>query len=167
MWKFIGALSGAGLFVALAATVDARQPIASASSVGAGADVPSAVVCEEQSASVGQGDWIFGSRRDPVNDIYALVSDPAETCLHPDVRAAAGYDPSKSSCYVMRRIGTGDADLPMACTERHEGGEDGVTALQCSGWETHVTAMVDGGFSLTIGSNVETARQSRGVCNAM
>ncbi|MEM9783222.1 MAG: hypothetical protein AAF899_12190 [Pseudomonadota bacterium] len=168
MWKVLGGVCGAGLFVALSLTVDVRQSAATAIIEQHDDALPAAVVCEEQSASVGKGDWIFGSRRDPVTDIYALVGDPAQSCHHPDVRAAAGYDRPGGSCYLLRRIGTGDADLQMSCTERHDPFSDGdVTALQCSGWETRVTAMVDGGFSMTIAGDVDSVRQSRGVCNAM
>ncbi|MEO0760455.1 MAG: hypothetical protein AAFZ09_01390 [Pseudomonadota bacterium] len=169
MWKIGAAAAISAGYIFITAAVDARQVTMQASAdalEGAGA---AALVCEEQSVSIGSGNWLFGSQRDPLTDVYAIVSDPAGTCRHPDVRAAAGYEPGHRACYLMRNMATGDADLPLSCAERVDpiASDDDVDVLRCSGWNTRMTAMVDGGFSMTTGADPETQRSSRGVCSAL
>ncbi|MEM6423423.1 MAG: hypothetical protein AAF698_12575 [Pseudomonadota bacterium] len=169
MWKVIVAAIGVAGFAGAAMSVDARQGTASRV-LEAAADGSAALLCEEQNASVASGNWIFGSRRDSMRDVYALVTDPSGACNHPDVQQAAGFEDEGGSCYILRRIGTGDPDLPMSCVERNAGtaGAAGVSVLECSGWGSRLNAMVDGGFSLAIeATETLEARTSHGVCSAL
>ncbi|MEL7347326.1 MAG: hypothetical protein AAFV96_08325 [Pseudomonadota bacterium] len=170
MWKQALALVGVLGFVGGSMAVDARQTVTASLDEVAAVGAPAALLCEEQSATLGEGDWIFGSRRDPLTDVYALVSDPSGACDHPDVRRAAGYDAEGGSCYILRTIGTGEPDRPMSCLERAAGGdrENGVALLECSGWDMRLNAMVDGGFAMASSASADLeARSSRGVCSAL
>lgn len=113
-------------------------------------------------------DRISGSTRPDFTDQFALVSDPADTCLHPDVRAAAGYENTQGSCYVLRAIGAGVADHPLSCIESHSGDPaEGapVASLRCSGWQMRVNAQVGGGFSTHLDAEAEGfTRSGHGTC---
>lgn len=91
MWKQIIAGAGAAGFVLLSIGVEARQAVHGLDRGVAAAEDAVALTCEEQTASIGKGNWIFGSRRDRLTDRYTLLADPAQTCAHTDVAAAARY----------------------------------------------------------------------------
>ncbi|MEL6479808.1 MAG: hypothetical protein AAFU72_05345 [Pseudomonadota bacterium] len=149
MWKQTVSVSAVTGFVFLAVSVDARQQATDLDDLRA-AVPPTALLCEEQSASLRDADTLFSATRPDFTDQFALVSDPSQTCRHPDVQAAAGYETSSGSCYVMRTIGAAEADRPLSCVERHSGDPaEGapVASLRCSGFEMRVNAHVGGGFS--------------------
>ncbi|MEM6676754.1 MAG: hypothetical protein AAF675_02655 [Pseudomonadota bacterium] len=135
--------------MSLTMSVDARQELVSEAEIRA-ATPPSAMICEEARATITEGSAILGTTMPDFTERYALLSDPSNSCTHPDVRAAARYAPGNGSCYIMRAIGSGVNDMPMSCIERHDGDPaDGapVASLRCSGWGVRLNAMMDGGFS--------------------
>ena len=170
MWKQSFALSAVGTFVFLTMSVDARQIPATIPDFASQA-APASVLCEEDTAELRTGDWLGAERAQDLLQQYVLVSDPAWTCRHPDVASAAGYETPGHRCYKLREIGTGEVDVPLACTERFDGDPKlgaGVASLRCTGWNYRVAAMVEGGFHLTLAAPQEDmTRTSVGSCRAL
>ncbi|MEL7137786.1 MAG: hypothetical protein AAFP67_01995 [Pseudomonadota bacterium] len=149
MWKQTASVSAVTAFILLTVSVNAHQSAVEIDDLH-DAVPPTALLCEEQSATLRDAGTLFSSTRPDFTDQFALVSDPSQTCLHPDVQAAAHFETSGGSCYMLRTIGAGEADRPLSCIERHSGDPaEGapVASLRCSGFEMRVNAHVGGGFS--------------------
>lgn len=167
MWKHITAFCAVLAFVSLTMSVDARQQAPDGDELTRSVP-PTALYCEEQSATLRDSDTLFATSRSDFTERYALLSDPAATCRNPDVQTAADYERTDGSCYLLRAIGSGEPDKPLSCIERHSGDpSEGapVASLRCTGWDLRVSALVDGGFS----TNREVAeegflRSSHGNC---
>jgi len=170
MWKNLFAISSILAFVSLTLTVSARQ---TPGDIAAFPDTaaPAAFLCEEDTAALSVSKGTVVDRASDVLENYMLVSDPANTCRHPDVADAAGYDSPGQRCYMMRELGTGEPDLPLACSEAYEGDPTqgaGVASLRCTGWNTRMTAMAGGGFHMNATSPSERrSRVSLGSCRAL
>lgn len=123
-------------------------------------------VCDELTAEFAAQGWLSDARPDDYVDRYQLVSDPAGTCRHPDVRAAAGYDDGAApACYLMRAIGKGEPDVPLACDV--EDGAGSTARLDCSGFGVRLSAAAPGDFSLSLADSGAGARTSRGTCSGL
>lgn len=170
MWKQVFAFVAVVTFVSLTMSVSARQTPPGIPDFAAEA-APASVICEENAAELKKNLQFDVERASDFLQEYMLVSDPEWTCRHPDVVSAAGYEAPGHRCYKLREIGTGEVDVPLACTERFDGDPAqgaGVASLHCTGWNYRVAAMVEGGFHLSHEPPFErVTRISVGSCRAL
>ena len=170
MWNNLFATASIVAFVSLTLSVSARQTPGDIAAFPED-PAPAAFICEETKAELAVSTGPVTERTGDLLETYMLVSDPGQTCRHPDVVTAAGYEAPGQRCYTLRGIGSGEPDLPMACSERYDGDPKqgaGVASLRCTGWNTRVTAMAGGGFHMNaVVPEQSRSRVSLGSCRAL
>lgn len=150
---------------AAAATALAARPAEKVEMVAASLTVappPNALHCRETAAELRVA---AGPVSEDFLEDFFLVSDPRELCRGNGLAASAGFDPESGRCYVLRRPGLGEPDLPLVCSEQISQGADGVSIgrISCQGWKRQIETAADGSFSFSLAER-DSGRFSQGSC---